>query len=344
MASLIDPKSTYGAYMLGVIISARCFFLKPLQALQQLRTCHSLYGITVVQTYGYYRQSTRDAMYMKILIFMLWILNTLHEVLLIETIYDYLIGDYGNPLAITHITGSYWAALSMSAIIEFVVKGLFCLRLFKLGKNWRLVALIAFLALSRLGELVALIVIEGTQPSYATGTILDDIFYWTVAVGVAGDILLATAQAMILWKWQTGFKRTNSVLWTLMIYTINTCALTSIVDIAELIVFALFRNTESLIYVAVYHQLPGMYINALLATLNAREELRELVYGAREHMSPNPSELPHLQDTEAYTAVQDANDGVIQITIDGSAVHSTFSTNGSTVLPLNEKQVVRHCL
>ncbi|EMD36338.1 hypothetical protein CERSUDRAFT_74339 [Gelatoporia subvermispora B] len=284
MASPIDVKSTYGAYMLGVVISARAQ--------------HSLYGITVAQTHTYYSQSNRDAVS----------LNTLHEVLLVLTIYDYLIGDYGNPLAIAHITGSYWAALVMSGIIEFIVKGGEELAL---GRAHRELANHIHLGLftqSGTAGVIALIGFERTQPSYTTGAVLNDMFYWTVAVGVSGDVLLATAQATILWRWQTGFK---SIVDITELIVVGLLARVTVSRIHRIVQFALFRNTESLIYVAVYHQLPGMYINALLATLNAREELRELMYGTCEQMAITPWELPDFQDAEMYAVAQNANEGVL---------------------------------
>ncbi|EMD36384.1 hypothetical protein CERSUDRAFT_115380 [Gelatoporia subvermispora B] len=303
MSSAINVRETYGAYMLGVILSA------------------CLYGITVVQTYTYYRRSPRDPMYLKYIIFSLWIFNTMHEVFLIQTAYFYLIISYGNPLAITVITWTYWAALVMSSIIEFIVKGLFCWRLLKLGKRWRLIVPIAFFSICRLAGVngasgclnaflhpssrhcsTALVGFEASKATYVTGNTLNDLFYWTIASGVVGDILLAVAQAVILWNWRTGFKKTNNVVWTLMMYTINTCALTSVVDLVQLITFAVFRNSETLIYVAVYHQLPALYLNAILATYNAREELREAVHGRGAHITIPLSELPSTQLSETYAA------------------------------------------
>ncbi|OCH93192.1 hypothetical protein OBBRIDRAFT_885707 [Obba rivulosa] len=100
-------------------------------------------------------------------------------------------------------------------------------------------------------------------------------YYIGAVFSVPADILLAGSQVVMLWRLRTGFKRTDTVMRTLMLYSINTGVLTRVVAAAGLITFALMPN--SFVYVSIYHTNCKLNLNALLATYNTRSELREVL-------------------------------------------------------------------
>lgn len=74
--------NTLGALLIGIVITA------------------ALYGLTTLQTYQYFRTSSADPYLFKATIFLLWILDTVHEVLIVQSLWTYVIVDFGNTTAI----------------------------------------------------------------------------------------------------------------------------------------------------------------------------------------------------------------------------------------------------
>ncbi|OAX31642.1 hypothetical protein K503DRAFT_62068 [Rhizopogon vinicolor AM-OR11-026] len=55
-----------------------------------------MYGITVLQTYMYYVHYPRDNMSTKLLVALIWVLDTLHVSLMCLALYYYLVTSFGN--------------------------------------------------------------------------------------------------------------------------------------------------------------------------------------------------------------------------------------------------------
>ncbi|EIW58226.1 uncharacterized protein TRAVEDRAFT_85367, partial [Trametes versicolor FP-101664 SS1] len=95
---------------------------------------------------------------------------------------------------------------------------------------------------------------------------------WTLYLGfsaeASGDLIIAIAQCRVLWSLRTGLRRSNMILRSLMAYSINTGLLTSLCALAALISFGC--DHSNFIYFAFYFVLSKLYVNALLAQLNAR--------------------------------------------------------------------------
>jgi hypothetical protein len=89
---------------------------------------------------------------------------------------------------------------------------------------------------------------------------------------VLSDILIAGFLCVLLHGSRTGFKRTDTIVTTLIIYAINRCLLTAVVAILEVIVFSLMPH--SLWFVAIDFVIGKLYANSLLATLNSRAAVR----------------------------------------------------------------------
>ncbi|CDO71980.1 hypothetical protein BN946_scf184943.g14 [Trametes cinnabarina] len=98
---------------------------------------------------------------------------------------------------------------------------------------------------------------------------------WLVSVAyglvVATDVILTGSLVFVLYQSRTQSKRTNSILDTLIIYTINTALLTSIVSVLAFI-FALIIP-GNLIYAAVSVIGVKLYANSVLALLNSRRSI-----------------------------------------------------------------------
>jgi len=72
--------------------------------------------------------------------------------------------------------------------------------------------------------------------------------------------------------------RSDSLVNILMVYTVNTGLLPSIVAAICLILYTV--TPHNYIFLALYFNMSKLYLNALLATLNARSNLRNQMSGA----------------------------------------------------------------
>ncbi|EMD36414.1 hypothetical protein CERSUDRAFT_115426 [Gelatoporia subvermispora B] len=247
-------QNTLGAFLIGVIIAA------------------GLWGITIVQTHRYLRESDNDPLAIKATVIFLWILKTLHQLLLVHGIYSYAIIDYGNPQALLIPTWSLLAAPVIAVTMDAIIRGLFCLRVWKLGHNWYMVAPIMAFSLIEFVGSVVWGGLAGHIDNFDKFGKISAAFYIPTCAAICADILIASSQLLMLSNLRTGFKRTDNILRTLMLYVINTGLLTTVMTTLCLILFAAMPDT--LVYAAVFHNLSGLLFNALLATYNARPELR----------------------------------------------------------------------
>jgi len=89
---------------------------------------------------------------------------------------------------------------------------------------------------------------------------------------VVADALIAASLCTLLWKSRTYFQSTNSLLSTLIMYSVHTGVLTCTCAFACLISYATMPN--NLVFIGIYIVTGKLYLNALLAFLNARTLLR----------------------------------------------------------------------
>lgn len=93
-------------------------------------------------------------------------------------------------------------------------------------------------------------------------------------LAAVADILIAASLCYFLHRSRTGFKKSDTMISRLILFTVSTGMLTSICAVASLISILIWGQT--LIYVAFYFSLGRLYSNSVLATLNARNGIREL--------------------------------------------------------------------
>jgi len=100
---------------------------------------------------------------------------------------------------------------------------------------------------------------------------------WVTSVGMGSaslaDIIIALSMCWCLWHKRTGFARTDSMLMTLMSYSINSGLLTSVLATGMVISFVV--RPTSLIYMALFWMMGKCYVNSFLATLNNRKSLQK---------------------------------------------------------------------
>ncbi|RXW22269.1 hypothetical protein EST38_g3576 [Candolleomyces aberdarensis] len=92
------------------------------------------------------------------------------------------------------------------------------------------------------------------------------------ATAVLADVLIAGSLCILLHGSRTGFRRTDALVTTLIVYAVNRCLLTATAAVVEVIVFSL--RSYALWYLAIDFVIGKLYANSFLASLNSRQALQ----------------------------------------------------------------------
>ncbi|KAL5532458.1 hypothetical protein ACEPAF_6028 [Sanghuangporus sanghuang] len=249
-----------------------------------------LFGVTNVQ-YLIFSQTSRDPRFMKwtvrtgcfgrklciltswmLKIAFLWCLDVLHLILISHPMYYYLVTNFTNLEIINVPTWSLCAHVLVTTLGDFIV------RLFYAWRVWVVSHRNRFLTL---GVLVFASVTLGlgfgikifSYDSMLQFTNISWVLYTSLGSAVIADGWVAASLCFFLARNRTGFKSTDSVVNSLILYVINTGLFTSFCATACFVSFAVMPHNY--IFIAFYFCLPKLYFNALLAMLNARERLRD---------------------------------------------------------------------
>ncbi|KIM59325.1 hypothetical protein SCLCIDRAFT_1217888 [Scleroderma citrinum Foug A] len=247
--------ATFGAYLLGVIISA------------------ILYGVTIMQTSFYYLGYPADPWHIKSLVLAVFISDTIHQALITHSAYVYLVTDIAAPTRLGNLVWSLVVEVLFNAITAFLVQCFLTMRVYRLS-NRNIIATASVL--------VAIIVQFVLSVTYVVKAIplktfvdIEKLKILSSAINAAtvvSDVMIAACLCFLLQKARTGFRRSNNMINKLIMFSLNTGLLTSLFAIASLISISV--RPDAFIYISFYFCLGRMYCNSLLATLNARRVIR----------------------------------------------------------------------
>jgi len=141
-------------------------------------------------------------------------------------------------------------------------------------------------------------------PSFTSLQGFAKILYLEFASGTVSDLSVSITLCAFLYCSRTGFHRTDSLIRTLMLYTVNTGGIVAITATLGLIFYATMPN--NLIFISTYLCLSKLYVSSYFATLNARAELREKI---SEPLSIHLSELSQYPGNESIRVAGDGKAG-----------------------------------
>jgi hypothetical protein len=113
------------------------------------------------------------------------------------------------------------------------------------------------------------------------------------------DMLIAAVMCWSLFRMRTGFARTDSIITTLMAYSVNSGLLTNLLDVSMMISFIVLSKL-SLIWLAIYWVMSKCYVNSLLAMLNSRDYVRDRSASSNPDNSLNLSSIRIDQSFDAH--------------------------------------------
>ncbi|KAH9846747.1 hypothetical protein C2E23DRAFT_851778 [Lenzites betulinus] len=234
----------------------------------------TLFGITLLQGYLYYRNYGKDTMKLKTLVGILVILDTLTTILMAQSMYTYIVTDFGDPLKIAVITWGFSLENGLSVLTAFIVQCYFAQRLWVFSRhNIALVAGIVILAVGNIACGEAITARLYIDPSvFSLGSTVTRVLSGVSnGFSAACDALIAFGLCFYLENGRSGLQKTDKMVDKLMVYAINRGALTTVCQTLHLILTVAFPGRYLFLPFAMMES--KLYVNALLATLNVRNSL-----------------------------------------------------------------------
>jgi len=249
---VFNPNPTFGALLIGVLISM------------------FLFGLVTMQTFTYFRAFEKDRKYLKGLVGLVWVGELGQAICVAHTIYWFTISMYGNPESILVTPNSFCAAILFSEAIASVVEAFFAHRVRVLsGHTWMAVVLWSgsFLRFTFSTILAVAAFMVTNYPEFEAKWIW--LLATTVLLGAFIDVSVAVLLCYYFAKHRRhSTHRTVKLLDKMIMWTIETGLITSI-D-AVLLVICFLTMQENYLWAVFFMLSSRFYSNSLLASLNAR--------------------------------------------------------------------------
>ncbi|KAN0133913.1 hypothetical protein V8E53_008131 [Lactarius tabidus] len=249
-------QNSYGAVFVGLLLNVM------------------LTGLEIVQAWLYcWNYWDKDRKAFKIFIGLLTVMDILSTALGSYSMYWYLVVNYGNVQNFGYRLWALNVQSFLNAIPGSAVQLYYTRRVYLVSQSiiWPIIIVPLILG----GTLVGFS-LSGMTFSVNENSQVHIIpwfpFVWMGTL-VLADILITVSMSWTLYHKRTGFARTDSMIMTLMAYTINTGFLLSTLGTAMIISFLVAPSTQ--IWVAIFLVMGKCYMNSLYAMLNTRDYVRD---------------------------------------------------------------------
>ncbi|KAJ3483958.1 hypothetical protein NLI96_g5961 [Meripilus lineatus] len=265
------------------------------------------FGITIVQTHLFYVRGQQDHLAIKVLVSPLAalqhlrlisiegflalvrssfetdaidcnetslsrIIDAFHLIAMSHSIYGFAVTNFGKYSALLFPDWGILAMVATGGISDAIVRGIYTFRIWRLGGNVWLVTLITMASLFVLGNVFAFIVEAKMLKDMISIARVSWILYLGFVAPAIADVFITLTLIVTLKHRRTGLEHTDSIIDALIYYSVQSGALTCILALICLVTHILKPYTY--MSFGVYFLMPKVYLNALLATLNARKGLR----------------------------------------------------------------------
>ncbi|KAJ3859215.1 hypothetical protein EV359DRAFT_51184 [Lentinula novae-zelandiae] len=262
--------NTMGAMLVGIIVSA------------------VLYGISLVQTLFYFNRYRDDAWYLKSLVAITVLFDTIHLCFISHTSNPSFPYVREQPCLLSLFSDNeqldfmIWCVLTRQImdcgrLSDFIIS-FYTVRVWRLSKkNHVLAVVIMLIVLAQTGKFLHLKEILLQLSTFQQLLGISDLTISINALSTAADVIIAASLCFLLAQSRTGFKHSDTMINKLFIrgYIDSVCAIASLLS--------LIASPKTLLYAPFYFCIGRLYSNSLLATLNARNQIRNGSNDA-EHM------------------------------------------------------------
>ncbi|KAF4618339.1 hypothetical protein D9613_011699 [Agrocybe pediades] len=236
--------------------------------------CTAFWGIGTAQLYWFYNTYwRRDSNALKLLVAFAWGCDTLQQILLGHLVYYFLIQSYFNPQGLDKYIWSLNVQSLGEALTCLAVQGFYVRRIWILSGGGHIRTILAALpVLAKFGCSLAYLGKSFRLANQNLSVAVSELHELTIAIAgwaAVGDIVIAITMLHLLYTSRSGYSATDSLINRLMMYTINTGLATSLCAILNVITAVV--SPKNFIYSAFYFITAKLYVNAMLASLNARK-------------------------------------------------------------------------
>ncbi|KAJ3790676.1 hypothetical protein GGU10DRAFT_416298, partial [Lentinula aff. detonsa] len=260
-----------------------------------------------VQTWFYFNRYPGDLWYIKCLVAIVWLFDSIHQALISHTVYFYVVTNFNNVSEQANLVWSILLEVLFNGLIGFVVQSFLTMRVWKMSnQNKPLTVLIVLFVLGELTCSVAFTISSLKLVTWMDLTHLKSLSMTVNVLGAVADVMIAAGLFYFLHRSRTGFKKHDDkqtgVYSGSLVFIASSgrmadhvyrehrsadqhlCCGFAVVyldlgknlDICRL----LFQSGKMFVSVLLsLHgliNLPIVYSNSLLATLNARKSIRGL--------------------------------------------------------------------
>ncbi|KAH9161141.1 hypothetical protein EDB89DRAFT_2235266 [Lactarius sanguifluus] len=274
---IVDIRNSFGAAFVGLLVSA------------------ILFGWTIAQTWVYFwNYCNRDSKSLKFFVAFVTSADALHTIMCTYAIYWYLVLNFGNVETLgdsmwamnvrhpelsyyLHSHSRYFRPTQLQVILSIVVGGsvqfYYARRVYIVSRSIICPILIVVVVVIGSGAGLYLTAREFAFKRFSSAH--SSVWPTYVALGsiALGDSLVAASMCWSLYHRRTGFAKTDSIILTLMAYSINSGLLTGLLGTATIICFIAIPN--SLVWVVFSWAMSKCYVNSFLAMLNGRDYVRD---------------------------------------------------------------------
>ncbi|TFK61259.1 hypothetical protein BDN72DRAFT_471210 [Pluteus cervinus] len=253
----VDIPRTYGALLVGGFVAA------------------TFSGVVTVQACAYSKLFPRDRLALKLLVLLVWVLDSCHTCFVISSLWDHFVTHFGDVRRIDYIPWSLALTVAFTAALTFVVHCFFVRRIHKLSVgNWLITVPLTMLACARLAFAC---LTTAKMITLRSMTLFVEKYTWSFTLGLSIssllDILITGFLCYLLLRSQKETSSLNHVLDKLLLYAFESGSLTTAAAVVSLACW--ISMPTNLIFMALHFVISKFYANSLLATLNRRHSLRK---------------------------------------------------------------------
>ncbi|KAI0640562.1 hypothetical protein C8Q79DRAFT_444074 [Trametes meyenii] len=240
-----------------------------------------LYGATTLQTFIYYQSTFSDSRFTKVVVATIWTLESLHTVLCMEMVYQYTITHFGDFDFLGHIYWGAGASILISVLVSAAVHGHYIRRVWiATNGSISLTILLSVLALCRFAcgigasPTFLFILSLSTEEWTLFRVNISPLATVTLGLGCAAgvDVIVALVLGYSFCreagKQARGPQTYSSRVDPILIYAVNTGAITAIFSILSVVLFV--TRKQSLIFLGLVEIQSKLYANSFLGSLNIR--------------------------------------------------------------------------
>ncbi|KAM5544628.1 hypothetical protein V8D89_001526 [Ganoderma adspersum] len=230
-----------------------------------------LYGLSVHQACRYIRSFPTDAAYIRLLVVLVMILETLDVVATMHTSFYNLVLNFSDPKILKQIVWSEAVHPAIGASIVLVSQIFFIRRVSLIGPRQRITGtLVAVSLIAGLGFAAASTAISFTR-EHSKGTTISQLSGAALAIAALADSALTVALIQAF-RWQRAAepREIESIIDVIQLYVINSGLATGTFTLIAFIL-ALSLPQSGLVYSVFFIISVRLYANSLLAVLNSRE-------------------------------------------------------------------------